>query len=82
MDIIQPYGADVGGGGRQVRPHHREHRRHQPTPPADDDAGRRPVGRLTGAGLAIAAAGLAALLAGRLHVLLHLFQLEHYEAAF
>src|SRR5262245_5694136 len=36
---------------------------------------------MTAAGLAIAAAGLAALLAGRLHVLLHLFQLEHYEAA-
>jgi UDP-N-acetylmuramoyl-tripeptide--D-alanyl-D-alanine ligase len=33
------------------------------------------------AGIAIAAAGLVALLAGRLHVLLHLFQLEHYEAA-
>jgi UDP-N-acetylmuramoyl-tripeptide--D-alanyl-D-alanine ligase len=32
-------------------------------------------------GLLLAAAGLLVLLAGRLHVMLHLFQLEHYEAA-
>jgi UDP-N-acetylmuramoyl-tripeptide--D-alanyl-D-alanine ligase len=32
-------------------------------------------------GLIAAAAGLLVLVAGRLHVMLHLFQLEHYEAA-
>jgi UDP-N-acetylmuramoyl-tripeptide--D-alanyl-D-alanine ligase len=36
---------------------------------------------LTTAGLIVAALGLLVLLAGRLHVMLHLFQLEHYEAA-
>jgi UDP-N-acetylmuramoyl-tripeptide--D-alanyl-D-alanine ligase len=34
-----------------------------------------------GAGLALAAVGFLVILAGRLHVLLHLFQLEHYEPA-
>jgi UDP-N-acetylmuramoyl-tripeptide--D-alanyl-D-alanine ligase len=36
---------------------------------------------MTAVGLIAAAAGLLALIAGRLHVILHLFQLEHYEAA-
>jgi UDP-N-acetylmuramoyl-tripeptide--D-alanyl-D-alanine ligase len=36
---------------------------------------------VTAAGLILAAVGLLALLAGRLHRMLHLFQLEHYEAA-
>lgn len=36
---------------------------------------------MTIAGLLIAGAGLLLLLAGRLHVMLHLFQLEHYEPA-
>jgi UDP-N-acetylmuramoyl-tripeptide--D-alanyl-D-alanine ligase len=33
------------------------------------------------AGLALAGAGLLVLIAARLHLMLHLFQLEHYEAA-
>jgi UDP-N-acetylmuramoyl-tripeptide--D-alanyl-D-alanine ligase len=36
---------------------------------------------VTSAGLELGLAGLLVLMAGRLHVLLHLFQLEHYEAA-
>jgi UDP-N-acetylmuramoyl-tripeptide--D-alanyl-D-alanine ligase len=36
---------------------------------------------VTAVGLVAAAIGLLVLLAGRLHVLLHLFQLEHYENA-
>jgi UDP-N-acetylmuramoyl-tripeptide--D-alanyl-D-alanine ligase len=36
---------------------------------------------VTAAGLILAALGLLVLLAGRLHLMLHLFQLEHYEAA-
>jgi UDP-N-acetylmuramoyl-tripeptide--D-alanyl-D-alanine ligase len=36
---------------------------------------------MTPVGLVAAAAGLIVLIAGRLHVMLHLFQLEHYEAA-
>jgi UDP-N-acetylmuramoyl-tripeptide--D-alanyl-D-alanine ligase len=36
---------------------------------------------VTAAGLALAAAGFVVVLSGRLHVLLHLFQLEHYEPA-
>ena len=36
---------------------------------------------MTVVGLAAAAAGLIVLIAGRLHVMLHLFQLEHYEPA-
>jgi UDP-N-acetylmuramoyl-tripeptide--D-alanyl-D-alanine ligase len=36
---------------------------------------------MTAAGLIAAAAGLLTLVAGRLHVMLHLFQLEHYESA-
>jgi UDP-N-acetylmuramoyl-tripeptide--D-alanyl-D-alanine ligase len=36
---------------------------------------------MTIVGLVAAAAGLIVLIAGRLHVMLHLFQLEHYEAA-
>jgi UDP-N-acetylmuramoyl-tripeptide--D-alanyl-D-alanine ligase len=36
---------------------------------------------MTVVGLVAAAAGLIVLIAGRLHVMLHLFQLEHYEAA-
>nr|MDQ3934506.1 hypothetical protein [Actinomycetota bacterium] len=36
---------------------------------------------MTAIGLAFAALALLAVLAGRLHVLLHLFQLEHYEPA-
>jgi UDP-N-acetylmuramoyl-tripeptide--D-alanyl-D-alanine ligase len=36
---------------------------------------------VTGAGLILAGLGLLVLLAGRLHLMLHLFQLEHYEAA-
>ena len=36
---------------------------------------------MTIAGLVAAAAGLIVLIAGRLHVMLHLFQLEHYEPA-
>lgn len=36
---------------------------------------------MTAAGLISAALGLIALLAGRLHLMLHLFQLEHYEPA-
>jgi UDP-N-acetylmuramoyl-tripeptide--D-alanyl-D-alanine ligase len=36
---------------------------------------------VTAIGLVAAAAGLLVLIAGRLHVMLHLFQLEHYEPA-
>jgi UDP-N-acetylmuramoyl-tripeptide--D-alanyl-D-alanine ligase len=36
---------------------------------------------VTAAGLILAALGVLVLLAGRLHLMLHLFQLEHYEAA-
>jgi UDP-N-acetylmuramoyl-tripeptide--D-alanyl-D-alanine ligase len=36
---------------------------------------------VTAIGLIAAAAGLVAMLAGRLHLMLHLFQLEHYEPA-
>ena len=36
---------------------------------------------MTAVGLAAAGAGLLVLLAGRLHLMLHLFQLEHYEPA-
>ncbi|HEX8744931.1 MAG TPA: UDP-N-acetylmuramoyl-tripeptide--D-alanyl-D-alanine ligase [Thermoleophilaceae bacterium] len=36
---------------------------------------------MTAAGFDLAFTGLLALMAGRLHVLLHLFQLEHYEPA-
>ena len=36
---------------------------------------------MTAAGFDLAFTGLLVLMAGRLHVLLHLFQLEHYEAA-
>jgi UDP-N-acetylmuramoyl-tripeptide--D-alanyl-D-alanine ligase len=36
---------------------------------------------VTAAGLIVAALGLLVLLAGRLHFMLHLFQLEHYENA-
>ena len=36
---------------------------------------------MTAIGLAAAGAGLLVLLAGRLHLMLHLFQLEHYEPA-
>jgi UDP-N-acetylmuramoyl-tripeptide--D-alanyl-D-alanine ligase len=36
---------------------------------------------VTAAGLIAAAAGLLILIAGRLHLMLHLFQLEHYERA-
>jgi UDP-N-acetylmuramoyl-tripeptide--D-alanyl-D-alanine ligase len=36
---------------------------------------------VTAAGLIVAALGLLTLVAGRLHFMLHLFQLEHYEAA-
>ncbi len=36
---------------------------------------------MTAAGLIAAAAGLLVLIAGRLHLMLHLFQLEHYEPA-
>jgi UDP-N-acetylmuramoyl-tripeptide--D-alanyl-D-alanine ligase len=36
---------------------------------------------VTAVGLAAAGAGLLVLIAGRLHVMLHLFQLEHYEPA-
>jgi UDP-N-acetylmuramoyl-tripeptide--D-alanyl-D-alanine ligase len=36
---------------------------------------------LTAVGLIVAALGLLVLIAGRLHFMLHLFQLEHYEAA-
>ena len=36
---------------------------------------------MTAIGFAAAAAGLLVLLAGRLHLMLHLFQLEHYEPA-
>src|SRR5215212_7160684 len=36
---------------------------------------------MSAAGLALALGGFGVLLAGRLHVLLHLFQQEHYEPA-
>jgi UDP-N-acetylmuramoyl-tripeptide--D-alanyl-D-alanine ligase len=36
---------------------------------------------MTAAGLTVAAVGLLVLIAGRLHLMLHLFQLEHYEPA-
>ncbi len=36
---------------------------------------------MTAVGLAAAAAGVLVLIAGRLHLMLHLFQLEHYEPA-
>ena len=36
---------------------------------------------MTAVGLAAAAVGLLVLIAGRLHLMLHLFQLEHYEPA-
>jgi hypothetical protein len=36
---------------------------------------------VTAAGLIAAGAGLLVLIAGRLHFMLHLFQLEHYEPA-
>jgi UDP-N-acetylmuramoyl-tripeptide--D-alanyl-D-alanine ligase len=36
---------------------------------------------MTAAGLVAGALGLLAMIAGRLHLMLHLFQLEHYEAA-
>jgi hypothetical protein len=36
---------------------------------------------VTAVGLVVAGLGLLVLIAGRLHFMLHLFQLEHYEAA-
>ena len=80
-------GADPGrgpGGPRrsgplQLRRLARPVRRRRP--PLPDRAAARGGGAVTAAGLIAAAAGLLVHIAGRLHFMLHLFQLEHYERA-